>query len=94
MATAQRSSGTQASSFDDRCVPIRVASDDEVHAARLDARARWMLSFVDGRSVLGHVISTSGLPVEDARDGVSELVLRGLVVLETVGGSGWSQGRT
>ena len=52
-----------------------------------------MLSFIDGRSVLGHVISISGLPLEDAREGVGELVLRGLVVLDAVGGSAWSQGR-
>jgi|HubBroStandDraft_5_1064220.scaffolds.fasta_scaffold935086_2 hypothetical protein len=53
-----------------------------------------MLSFIDGRSVLGHVISTSGLPLEDAREGVGELVLRGLVVMDTQGGNGWSKGRT
>jgi len=81
------------SSFDDRCVPVRIATDAEVLASRLDARARWMLSFIDGRSVLGHVISTSGLPLEDARDGVAELVLQGLVVLDTAGGNAWSKGR-
>jgi hypothetical protein len=81
------------SAFDDRCVPVRVADGEQVHAARLDARARWMLSFIDGRSVLGHVLSISGLPLEDAREGVSELVVRGLVVLDAVGGSAWSKGR-
>jgi hypothetical protein len=90
MGSAQRD---LESSFDQQCVPVRVATNAEVLAARLDARARWMLSFVDGRSVLGHVISTSGLPLEDARDGVAELVLRGLVVLDSAGGNAWSQGR-
>ena len=52
-----------------------------------------MLSFIDGHSVLGHVISTAGLPLEDAREGVGELVSRGLVVLDTAGGSAWSKGR-
>jgi len=96
MTSAHRSAGGQPSSFDDRCVPVRVADDEQIRASRLDARARWMLSFVDGRSVLGHVISISGLPLEDAREGVSELVLRGLVVLDTVrvtgGESAWSKG--
>jgi hypothetical protein len=78
------------SAFDDRCVPVRVADGEQVHAARLDARARWMLSFIDGRSVLGHVISICGLPAEEAREGVSELVLRGLVVLD-VRGNRWSR---
>jgi len=49
-----------------------------------------MLSFIDGRSVLGHVISICGLPAEEAREGVGELVLRGLVVLD-VRGNGWSR---
>jgi len=62
--------------------------------ARLDARARWMLSFIDGRSVLGHVISTSGLPLEDAREASPKRVLRGRVVMDTQGGNGWSKGRT
>lgn len=93
MGNAQRRPGDLESSFDDRCVPVRVATADEVHAARLDARARWMLSFIDGRSVLGHVISISGLPLEDAREGVGELVLRGLVVLDTGGGNAWSKAR-
>jgi len=53
-----------------------------------------MLSFIDGRSVLGHVISTSGLPLEDAREASPKRVLRGRVVMDTQGGNGWSKGRT
>jgi hypothetical protein len=80
------------SSFDQECVPMRVADDDRVHAARLDARAKWMLGFVDGRTVLSHVISTCGLPADEAREGVLDLVERGLVIVRPEGGGAWTKG--
>jgi hypothetical protein len=93
MAHPQRATAAGEGSFEEVCVPVRVASDDQVHAARLDARAQWMLSFIDGRSVLGHVLSISGLPLDEAREGVGELVVRGLVVLDTGGSESWSHSR-
>ena len=69
------------SCFDDACVPARVATDAQLRAAKLDMRALWMLSFIDGRSLLGDVLARAGLPLEEAREGVSDLVLRGVVAL-------------
>jgi hypothetical protein len=68
--------------LDEACVPSRIASDAQIRAARLDVRALWMLSFIDGTSVLGDVFARAGLPVEEARDAVSDLVRRGIVALE------------
>jgi hypothetical protein len=47
----------------------------------LDARARWMLAFIDGETTLGGVLASGGLPIDDAREAVAELVLKGIVVL-------------
>jgi hypothetical protein len=69
------------SCFDEACVPARIASDDEVRAARLDVRALWILSYIDGTSLLGEVLARAGLPAEEARDSVSDLVQRGIVAL-------------
>jgi hypothetical protein len=73
------------SCFDDACIPARVANDAQLRAARLDMRALWMLSFIDGRSLLGDVLARAGLPLEEAREGVSDLVLRGVVALRVSG---------
>jgi hypothetical protein len=62
-----------------------VATDAQIRAARLDMRALWMLSFIDGRSLLGDVLARAGLPLEEAREGVSDLVLRGVVALRVSG---------
>jgi len=67
--------------FDEACVPARIASDAEVRAAKLDVRALWILSYIDGSSLLGDVIARAGLPLAEARDGVNELVRRGIVAL-------------
>ena len=67
--------------FDEACVPARIASEAQIRAARLDVRALWILSYIDGTSLLGDVFARAGLPVEDARDGVSDLVRRGIVAL-------------
>ncbi len=73
------------SCFDDACIPARVANDAQLRAARLDMRALWMLSFIDGRSLLGDVLARAGLPLDEAREGVSDLVLRGVVALRVSG---------
>jgi hypothetical protein len=83
------------SCFDDACVPARVASDAQLRAARLDMRALWMLSFIDGRSLLGDVLARAGLPVDQARQGVSDLVLQGIVALRASAREGaWSSRKT
>jgi hypothetical protein len=71
----------QASCFDDGCVPARIAADEDVRAARLDLRAQWMLSFIDGQLCLGDVLARAGLPFDEAREGVSDLVVHGIVAL-------------
>lgn len=75
----------------DECVPVCVADEVTVRLAPIDARARWMLAFIDGRSALSTVLASAGLPIEDAREAVSELVLRGIVRLGAFSrGDGWS----
>ena len=69
------------SNFDEACVPARIASEAQIRAAKLDVRALWILSYIDGTSLLGDVFARAGLPLAEARDGVSELVLRGIVAL-------------
>jgi hypothetical protein len=73
----------KASCLDDECVLARVAADEDVRAARLDLRAQWMLSFIDGRLSLGDVLARAGLPFDQAREGVSDLVVHGIVALNT-----------
>jgi hypothetical protein len=67
--------------FDDRSIPVVVASPAEIRSTVLDARARWMLAFIDGQTKLGAVLASGGLPIDDAREAVAELVLQGIVVL-------------
>jgi hypothetical protein len=76
---------SEPSCFDNACVPARIASDEQVRAARLDLRALWMLSFIDGRLLLGDVLASAGLPLDEAREGVSDLVMRGIVALRVSG---------
>jgi hypothetical protein len=71
----------EVSCLDDSCIPSRVASDAQVREARLDVRAQWMLAYIDGRSALGDVLAKAGLPFHEAREGVSDLVSRGIVSL-------------
>ncbi len=83
------------SCLDEACVPARVASDAQIRAARLDVRALWILSYIDGTSRLGDVFARAGLPLEEARDSVSDLVRRGIVALRPSGSEGvWSHRAT
>jgi hypothetical protein len=68
-------------SFDEGCIPVVVASKAEIRAKPLDARAAWMVAFIDGEATLGRVLASGGLPIDDARDAIAELVLLGIVVL-------------
>ena len=70
-----------AESFDEGCIPVVVASAAEIRSMVLDARARWMLAFIDGETTLGLVLASGGLPIDDAREAVADLVLQGIVVL-------------
>ncbi len=67
--------------LDEGCVPRRIASDAQIRAARLDVRALWLLSYIDGSSLLSDVFARAGLPLEEARAGVNDLVRRGIVSL-------------
>ncbi len=71
----------QALGFDSASVPAVVATRARVRSTALDARARWMLPFIDGRTRLGDVLERSGLPFDDARYAVGELVRVGIVAL-------------
>jgi hypothetical protein len=77
----KRQPASDSAHLDEGCVPWRIASDAEVRAARLDVRALWLLSYIDGQLMLCEVFERAGLPIEAARDGVSELVRRGIVGL-------------
>jgi hypothetical protein len=57
----------------------RVATDPR--GCALDARARWLVAFVDGRSTFEEVVTKSGLPAVDGLLGACELVALGVVVL-------------
>ncbi len=85
---AVRLKGTvkEALSFDRASVPAVVATRARVRSAVLDARARWMLPFIDGQTRLGDVLERSGLPPEDARYAVGELVRTGIVALRNPSG--------
>jgi hypothetical protein len=76
--------------MDEGCIPWRVASDAQVRAARLDVRALWLLSYIDGRLMLGEVFERAGLPIEEAREGISDLVRRGIVALRQGREGAWS----
>ncbi len=67
------------SAFDEACILARIASEAEIRAAKLDVRALWILSYIDGTSLLGDVLARAGLPLAEARDGVNDLVRRGIV---------------
>jgi hypothetical protein len=71
--------------IEDKCVLSRVASDRKVRDARLDMRAWWMLSFIDGRSQLRDVLERAGLPLSEAREAVRELVEQGIVAQRALG---------
>lgn len=68
--------------LDDGCVPARIAADEDIRAARLDLRAQWMLAFIDGRLSLGDVLARAGLPFDEARAGVSDLIVHGIIALQ------------
>jgi hypothetical protein len=70
-----------AKSFDEGCVPVVVATKAQIRSTLLDARARWMLAFIDGETTLGRVLASGGLPIDDAREAMAELVLEGIVLL-------------
>jgi hypothetical protein len=72
---------SEPSHFDEGCVPARIASEAQIRAAKLDVRALWILSYIDGTSLLGDVFARAGLPLAEARDGVNDLVRRGIVSL-------------
>jgi hypothetical protein len=83
------------SSFDEACIPARIASEAQIRAAKLDVRALWILSYIDGTSLLGEVLARAGLPLAEARDGVNDLVRRGIVALQPSASEGvWSQRAT
>jgi hypothetical protein len=69
------------SGFDEAWVPARIASDAQIRAAHLDVRALWILSYIDGTSLLGDVLARAGLPAEEARESVGDLLERGIVTL-------------
>jgi hypothetical protein len=82
---------SEPSVLDEGCVPSRIASDAQVRAARLDIRALWLLSYIDGRSMLCEIFERAGLPIEEARDAVGDLVRRGIVALQPLKREGaWS----
>jgi hypothetical protein len=58
-----------------------VVTRSRVREASLDVRALWMIPFIDGESPLADVMARSGLPVDEAREALGELVTRGIVAL-------------
>jgi len=60
-------------------VPVLDATPREVRVATEDARARWLVPFIDGKMTLEEVIAASALAEEDARAGIDLLVAAKLV---------------
>jgi hypothetical protein len=49
-----------------------------------------MLAFIDGQSTLGRVLASGGLPIDDAREAIADLVLQGIVLLRaSARGKAW-----
>lgn len=62
-------------------VPLLLAAGSELADAMLDARARWLLPFIDGLTPLALVLDHCGLPRADALEAFCELLERGIVAL-------------
>lgn len=62
-------------------IPVLNVSLKQVRACVEDARARWLVPFIDGVSPLERVLAASAMNEEDARAGMQILVDEGLVAL-------------
>jgi hypothetical protein len=60
-------------------VPIVVAEGSSLRDFVLDARARWLLPFIDGHSPLLLVLEQSGMPRADAIEAFCALLEHGIV---------------
>jgi hypothetical protein len=65
----------------DACVPIAMVSRAEASRLGLDARAIFLLAFVDDRRSVIDVLTHSGLPLSEAADALAQLCDAGIVAL-------------
>ena len=63
------------------CIPIKKVSRAAAVASGIDARALFMLGFVDDRTPVLDVLAHSGLPLSEAADALAVLCEVGAVVL-------------
>jgi hypothetical protein len=62
-------------------VPRVVGNRTKMRDPELDARARWLVPFMNGDTRLGAVLEASALPESDAVHALCVLLRRGIVVL-------------
>ena len=75
----QRRGGSIYDVLDRTAIVVRVPT--RVNLASLDARARWLLPFLDGKTSVELAMQSSGMPLVDALIAMCELVARGVVRL-------------
>lgn len=66
---------------DEQRIPVLNVSPKQVRVCVEDARARWLVAFIDGTSSVERVLAASALAEEDARAGMKILLDEGLVAL-------------
>ena len=60
-------------------VPVLARARSQIGLQHLDVRAQFILSLVDGRSTLAEIVSTSGMPHEDAMYAICDLTDHGVL---------------
>ena len=65
----------------DSCVPIAMVSRAEASHLALDARALFLLAFIDDRRSVFDVLTHSGLPLSEAADALAQLCDAGVIAL-------------
>jgi hypothetical protein len=62
-------------------VPVLVTTPERLRVLALDARARWVLPFIDGARTVELVAEATGVPLVDALLALCELVAREVIAL-------------
>lgn len=65
----------------DSCIPIAMIARTEARDLGLDARALFVLGFVDDRTPVFELLTMSGLPLSDAAEALAALCDSGAVAL-------------
>ncbi len=73
--------------MDKTTIPTLLVDIQDARLVPLDARARWVLAFVDGTRAVEEIFEENGLPEADAAFAMAELVAKRLVALESAADS-------